>query len=126
MRRGLAALAIVGLCAAAAPAELDGYRLDDYRAPTPATVAGFEAAGDTRSAAILQRIYRDEIRHVSVGAKWFESGCESRGMAVVSEWQRLVRTYFRGAIKGPFNDSARGQAGLSRDLYAGLADQEYV
>jgi uncharacterized ferritin-like protein (DUF455 family) len=93
---------------------------------TPATVARFEAAGDARSAAILQRIYRDEIRHVRVGTTWFAYGCESGGLTPVPEWHRLVRAYFRGAIKGPFNDSARDQAGLSRDFYAGLAHQEYV
>jgi PQQ-dependent catabolism-associated CXXCW motif protein len=54
MRRGLAALAIVGFCAAAAPAEPDGYRLDDYRAPTPATVAG-RAVLDTAAA---QRLWQ--------------------------------------------------------------------
>ena len=39
---------------------------------TPATVAAFERAGDARSAAILARIYRDEIRHVAAGTRWFE------------------------------------------------------
>jgi uncharacterized ferritin-like protein (DUF455 family) len=93
---------------------------------TPATIERFEAAGDTRSAAILQRIYRDEIRHVGAGSRWFRTGCESRGIAVVPEWQRLVRLRFGGAIKGPFNDSARDEAGLSREFYGGLAHQEYV
>jgi uncharacterized ferritin-like protein (DUF455 family) len=93
---------------------------------TPAIVAGFERAGDTRSAAILGRIYRDEIRHVAAGAAWFKWGCESRKMAVVAEWQRLVQRHFRGALKPPFNDSARGQAGLSRDFYTGVAGAELV
>ena len=44
---------------------------------TPATVAAFERAGDARSAAILGRIYRDEIRHVAAGTRWFRVGCES-------------------------------------------------
>ena len=88
---------------------------------TPATVARLEAAGDLRSAAILERIYRDEIRHVAAGTKWFESACESRGLAAVPEWKRLVGTYFRGELKPPFNDSARDRAGLSRDYYGGLA-----
>jgi uncharacterized ferritin-like protein (DUF455 family) len=88
---------------------------------TPATVARFEAAGDTRSAAILQRIYRDEIRHVGAGTKWFRRSCEAQRIEPVSEWQRLVGAHFRGAIKPPFNDSARDQAGLSRDFYAGVA-----
>jgi len=93
---------------------------------TPATVARFEAAGDARSSAILNRIYRDEIRHVSVGTKWFESACGSRRIAPVSEWKRLIATYFRGAIKPPFNGSARDEAGLSRDYYAGLDGEGYV
>lgn len=88
---------------------------------TPAAVARFEAAGDARSAAILGRIYRDEIRHVGAGSKWFRWGCESRRIEPVSTWKRLVGTHFRGALKPPFNDSARDEAGLSRDYYAPLA-----
>ncbi|PSJ37122.1 ferritin-like domain-containing protein [Allosphingosinicella deserti] len=93
---------------------------------TPATVERFRAAGDERSAAILLRIYTDEIRHVGAGTKWFEEGCESQGFAIVPHWQRLVRTHFRGVLKPPFNDSARGQAGLSRDFYSALAVKGYV
>jgi uncharacterized ferritin-like protein (DUF455 family) len=88
---------------------------------TPATVAALERAGDLRSAAILGRIYRDEIRHVGAGVRWFRIGCESEGLEPVEHWRALVSRYFRGRIKPPFNDSARGQAGLSRDFYAGLA-----
>lgn len=93
---------------------------------TPATVARFEAAGDARSAAILGRIYRDEIRHVAVGTGWFKSACESRNLAIVPHWQYLVRTYFRGALKPPFNDSARGEAGLSREFYGGVASGSFA
>src|SRR5205085_2424582 len=46
---------------------------------TPATIASFERAGDPRSAVILGRIYRDEIRHVAIGTGWFKRCCESRG-----------------------------------------------
>lgn len=88
---------------------------------TPATVERFEAAGDRRSAAILLRIFTDEIRHVGAGTKWFSRGCESQRFAIVSHWQQLVRTHFRGVLKPPFNDSARGQAGLSREFYGGVA-----
>jgi len=93
---------------------------------TPATVERFEVAGDARSAAILGRIYSDEIRHVAVGTRWFRTACESRKIAVVAEWQRLVRRHFRGALKPPFNDSARGEAGLSRDFYAGVAADRFA
>jgi len=111
----LARLAIV-------PMVLEARGLD----VTPATVAAFEAAGDERSASILNRIFRDEIRHVKVGTNWFERACESRELAVVAEWQRLVRAHFRGSLKPPFNDSARHEAGLSREFYAGVAGKEVV
>jgi uncharacterized ferritin-like protein (DUF455 family) len=87
---------------------------------TPATVARFEAAGDFRSAAILNRIYHDEIRHVGAGTKWFTQAAESRGFSPVDHWRLLVPLHFRGELKPPFNDSARGEAGLSRDWYEGL------
>ena len=91
---------------------------------TPATLAAFERAGDHRSAVILGRIYRDEIRHVSIGTAWFKRWCESREIPAAPEWQRLIRRHFRGIVKPPFNDSARGEAGLSRDFYAGVAPDE--
>jgi uncharacterized ferritin-like protein (DUF455 family) len=90
---------------------------------TPATLAAFERAGDPRSATILGRIYRDEIRHVSIGTAWFKRWCESREIDPAPEWQRLIRRHFRGIVKPPFNDSARGEAGLSRDFYAGVAPE---
>jgi uncharacterized ferritin-like protein (DUF455 family) len=74
-----------------------------------------------RSAAILRRIHRDEIRHVAAGTRWFEYGCEARGFTMISHWQRLIRRHCRGALKPPFNGSARDQAGLSREFYEGVA-----
>jgi len=106
----LARLAVV-------PTVLEARGLD----VTPATVASLERAGDARSAAILGRIYRDEIRHVGAGMKWFRYGCESADQEPVALWHALVRRHFRGAIKPPFNDSARAEAGLSREFYAGIA-----
>jgi len=88
---------------------------------TPATVERFEAAGDHRSAAILTRIYRDEIRHVAAGTKWFHAVCESRDFEAISHWRWLIGRHFRGALKPPFNDSARDEAGLSREFYSGVA-----
>jgi len=88
---------------------------------TPATVERLEASGDERSAAILMRIYRDEIRHVAAGTRWFKQAAESRNLELVPHWKWLIEAYFRGALKPPFNDSARDEAGLSRDFYAGVA-----
>jgi uncharacterized ferritin-like protein (DUF455 family) len=93
---------------------------------TPAMIQRFRAAGDARSAAILGRILADEIRHVATGVRWFGIGCEARRIEPVAEWKRLVHRYFGGALKPPFNDSARSRAGLSREFYAGLAQQDDV
>ncbi|SMF61631.1 ferritin-like domain-containing protein [Allosphingosinicella indica] len=107
---------------AVVPMALEARGLD----VTPATVARFEAAGDMRSAAILMRIYRDEIRHVGVGTRWFRDAAGSAGFEASGRWKWLIRTYFRGTIKPPFNDSARASAGLSRDFYAGLAEESVL
>ena len=88
---------------------------------TPATVERFETGGDHRSAAILNRIYRDEIRHVAAGTKWFHAACESHKFEAISHWKWLIGRHFRGSLKPPFNDSARDEAGLSREFYSGVA-----
>ena len=106
----LARLAIV-------PMVLEARGLD----VTPATAERFAAAGDQATAAILQRIYTDEIRHVSVGSRWFGWMCAAADVAPGPRWQALVRQHFRGGLKPPFNDSAREAAGLTRDWYVPLA-----
>ncbi|MCA1662035.1 MAG: ferritin-like domain-containing protein [Novosphingobium sp.] len=88
---------------------------------TPATVERLRIAGDETSARILERIYRDEIRHVRYGTTHFLEVCERRGIPPAATWQGLVETHFRGSLKAPFNDSARQAAGLPREFYAGIA-----
>jgi uncharacterized ferritin-like protein (DUF455 family) len=91
---------------------------------TPATLDRVRAAGDWRGARILERILDDEIRHVRVGASHFESCARLRQINAAPLWKSLVVRHFRGAIKPPFNDSARAAAGLSRDLYGEVATAE--
>ena len=93
---------------------------------TPETVARFRAGGDEASARILNRIYTDEIRHVGFGAKWFGYLAAGHDIEPAEHWRMLVRRHFRGAVKPPFNVSARDTAGLTRDFYAPLADEEPI
>ncbi|MCU0729181.1 MAG: ferritin-like domain-containing protein [Sphingopyxis sp.] len=88
---------------------------------TPATIARFESAGDGASAAMLGRIYRDEIRHVSIGTRWFEWCCAERQLESTQTWQKHVNQGFRGALQGPFNHSARDAAGLTQDYMRAVA-----
>lgn len=106
----LARLAIV-------PMVLEARGLD----VTPVTISRFADAGDSVSAAILNRIYTDEIRHVSAGTNWFETACRDRQLLPKPYWKMLVNRHFRGSLKPPFNDSARSQAGLTRDYYVQVA-----
>ena len=88
---------------------------------TPATLERVQASGDAGGAKILARILDDEIRHVGVGTKHFLRCAEMMQAEPESLWQALVKQHFRGAIKPPFNDSARLAAGLSRGFYAEIA-----
>jgi len=103
----LARLAIV-------PMVLEARGLD----VTPAMIDRFTDNNDLVSASILQRIYTDEIRHVSAGTKWFESACRIKGLLTFETWKSLVQSHFRGVLKGPFNNSARSRAGLTPEYYS--------
>ena len=109
-RDPLARLAIV-------PMVLEARGLD----VTPDMIARFEAVEDTGSARILARIYQDEIRHVAAGTHWFRFGCQVIRADPVRKWQSLVAEHFSGGLRPPFNDSARRQAGLTRDYYMSVA-----
>ncbi len=88
---------------------------------TPATAERFEQVGDAVSARMLRRIMTDEIRHVSAGTTWFRHATNRAGLDPANHYQILVKRHFRGALKPPFNDSARRQAGLTLEFYGALA-----
>lgn len=81
---------------------------------TPPTLERVRASGDEHGARILERILDDEIRHVRFGSTHFAAWCARRNEEPGNLWISLVKRYFRGALKPPFNDSARLAAGLSR------------
>lgn len=88
---------------------------------TPAMIARLENAGDWDSAAILRRLYDEEIGHVAVGARWFAALCRTRCLDPATTFQDLVRRHFSGALKPPFNRGARDRAGFPASYYAPLA-----
>jgi len=88
---------------------------------TPQTVERFAAFGDHTTVRMLSRIVDDEIRHVAAGTKWFLWSTSRAGQNPQKTYQKLVREHFRGSLKPPFNDSARSQAGLTREFYIPLA-----
>ncbi len=84
------------------------------------TVERFKQQGDHLTAKVLNRIYQDEINHVSFGTKWFEYACERINLPPHGHWRQLVKTHFKGGLKPPFNDSARQAAGLTQEYYYGI------
>ncbi len=103
---------------AVVPMVLEARALD----VTPATLERVRASGDLRGARVLERILDDEIRHVRFGSTHFAAVATQRGESAQTLWKTLVTRHFRGAVKPPFNDSARGEAGLPREFYAGVAN----
>ncbi len=88
---------------------------------TPSMIDNLTVAGDKTSADIIAIIYRDEKRHVAFGIKWFRFLCEREGLAPETTFHQLVRQYFRGPVKPPFNDKARSEAGLAPGFYKPLS-----
>ena len=77
----------------------------------------FGEAGDKKTAALLQRIYEDEIGHVSYGLKWFRQWKQDG-----SDWQQFVSglqfplspSRAKGAFV--FNEEGRREAGLDEEF----------
>ncbi len=88
---------------------------------TPGTMRRVRGQGDVLGVKLLQRILDDEIRHVAIGTKHFVALSEKAGETPQIRWKCLLKSYFRGSLKPPFNDSARLAAGLSLDFYGGIA-----
>jgi uncharacterized ferritin-like protein (DUF455 family) len=88
---------------------------------TPSMAENLRANGDETTAAILDVIYRDEKRHVAFGSKWFRFLCDRERRAPEPAFHDLVRRYFRGPLKPPFNDRARSEAGLTPGFYKPLS-----
>ena len=88
---------------------------------TPAMIDIFRKAGNGQAVAALETIYAEEVGHVAYGSKWFHFLCGRENTDPKPAFHRLVRTYFKGALKPPFNEEKRAEAGLSPDFYWPLA-----
>ncbi len=88
---------------------------------TPAMITRAEKADDPATTECLKIIYHEEIRHVHAGQKWFCHLCALEDIEPERTYQGLVRQYFKGRIKPPFNKSARALAGFDEGFYLPLA-----
>ncbi|NKX46395.1 ferritin-like domain-containing protein [Roseicyclus persicicus] len=93
---------------------------------TPTMIETFRKAKDDPAAAqavaALEVIYAEEVHHVAYGSKWFHFLCGRENADPKDAFHGLVRHYFHGALKPPFNEEKRAEAGLPPDFYWPLAD----
>ncbi|KAJ3313515.1 hypothetical protein HDU76_002626 [Blyttiomyces sp. JEL0837] len=87
----------------------------------PGTIAKFERANDDASVEKLKIIHNDEVTHVATGQKWFAWACEKEGKDRYATFHALVKQFFRGLLKPPFNDEDRLRAGLDTNYYLPLS-----
>ena len=81
---------------------------------TPGMIGRLKAVKDDETVRILKIILEEEIRHVEIGTYWFRVCCDQRGLEPESTFLNLLKTYFKGSIRGPFNIEARMQAGFTQ------------
>ena len=89
---------------------------------TPGMIDIFRKAGETEALAALEVIYAEEVGHVAYGSKWFNWLCGRDGLDPKEVFHTLVRRYFHGALKPPFNEEKRADAGLPPDFYWPLSE----
>ncbi len=102
---------------AVAPMVLEARGLD----VTPGMMEKLRSVGDADSAAILNVIYTEEVGHVAAGRRWFETVCKAEQQDPQARFHVLVKQYFKGDLKRPFNTEARDRAGVPGDWYEPLA-----
>ncbi|WP_293572846.1 ferritin-like domain-containing protein [Phaeobacter sp.] len=89
---------------------------------TPSMIEIFRKAKLTQAIEALEVIYAEEVSHVAYGSKWFHFLCGRDNLDPKEVFHQLVRKYFRGQLKPPFNDEKRAEAGIAPDFYWPLAE----
>ncbi|NPD15644.1 ferritin-like domain-containing protein [Xinfangfangia sp. D13-10-4-6] len=94
---------------------------------TPGMIEIFRRARDqgeqTGALAALEVIYAEEVGHVAYGSKWFNWLCGRDGEDPKEVFHALVRHYFHGQLKPPFNEEKRAEAGIPPDFYWPLTEE---
>lgn len=80
---------------------------------TPGMIERLREAGDEETVALLEVILEEEEAHVAIGTRWFRHCCELRDVEPDTTFDRLLKLYYRGQLRGPFNIPARRRAGFT-------------
>ena len=88
----------------------------------PNMIQVFKSAKATQAVDALEVIYAEEVAHVAYGSKWFHFLCGRHELDPKEAFHDLVRTYFHGVLKPPFNEEKRAEAGIPPDFYWPLTE----
>ena len=80
---------------------------------TPGLMKSLAGVGAHDAVEALDVIYHDEIEHVHIGNRWFHAACEWANREPRTTFERLIREYMSGRIKGPFDREGRLHAGFT-------------
>jgi len=90
----------------------------------PPMIDKLRHSGDDDSAAILQRIYTDEITHVAVGNRWFRFLCNQRNLDGTAVFRDLLKGPNSAWLRSPYNIPARLEAGFTETELAVIREME--
>ena len=80
---------------------------------TPGIQKKLAQAGDHHAVSILDIIFRDEIKHVAIGNRWYRYCCDQRGLDAIATFTELLAEFYPKGLMGPYNLVAREQAGFT-------------
>ena len=87
---------------------------------TPTLIDKLTNAHDFAAVKVLKIIYDDEIDHVRIGSDWFVYHCQQQNREPQETFLDCVENYLHGELRGPFNLTARQQAGFTETELAYL------
>ena len=80
---------------------------------TPQMIEKFNSQGDQASVKLLTRILEDEVGHVKIGSYWFKTLCQQQQLNHEAKYIELIKKFYVGKPKGPFNRELRIIAGFT-------------
>lgn len=80
---------------------------------TPSMIKRLELVDDINGAAILKRIYTDEIKHVEAGTRWFTYAARARGLQPEEAFHQAVTQEFGTLRTNKLNWEGRRLAGFT-------------
>ena len=90
---------------------------------TPPMIERLKQAGDANGAALLARIYADEIGHVAAGTRWFNYAAHERGMDPEDAFVDIVEQEFGKLRLNQFNQEGRLLAGFTQHELERISSQ---